>query len=186
MNNFIDLAEIPGEVGREDTQGCWQHVVAGYLNNCTLLDVGAGLNGSKERMSVRNIEVTTQDPGPGLPVDLHCDVSEIESDSFDYVTAFDVIEHIKEPEVFLNHLKRIARRAVILTTPNIEHTGGTHVYHFKEYRPSELANLLRSIGLEPIYAWMTFPDGPPNIRRAMISELDSDRFCYNFCIVAKK
>lgn len=183
---FIDLAEVGGTLGREDTQGCWQTTLAKYLNNCTILDVGAGLGESKKRMSIRGIEVTTYDPAPGLPVDITGDLDQIPDNSFDYVTAFDVFEHIPTPEQFLLDLKRIARRGVFLTTPNLEHTKGTHVYHFREYLPHETVAMAKDCGLHFEYGWMMFPDGPPNIRRAMLSEFESDRFCFNYGILFSK
>lgn len=183
---FIDLAVTPGEQGREDTQGCWQGVVAGYLNNGTVLDVGAGLGKSKGRMSIRGLTVTTQDPGPGLPVDTSKPVSDIEEESFDYVTAFDVIEHIKGAEKFLLRLREIARKAVILTTPNRDHTRGTHVYHWREYLPSELLDMAESVGMSFQHGWMMFPSGPPHIREATEEDFRVNRFCYNYCLVLRK
>lgn len=180
---FIDLAKTPGEKGREDTQGCWQHIVAGWLNNCSLLDVGAGLNGSKERMSVRGINVTTLDPGPGLPVDINADISTVPDKSYDAVTLFDVIEHIEDGGEFIYNLKRVAKKWIVMTTPNVDHTGGTHEYHFHEFDPQEFILCMESMGLKFRHGWMMFPDGPPNIREASLQEFLDRKFCYNFCVI---
>lgn len=179
MKTFIDLAVTGGTEGREDTQGCWQETIANYLNNCTLLDVGAGLGQSKQRMGIRGVSVTTQDPGPKTPVDIHDDISKIKSKSYDVVTAFDVIEHIQEHLAFLAQMRRIAKKWIILTTPNIAHTKGTHIYHCKEYTPSEFLNLLGANSFGK--GWMMLPEkGIVVVDR---EDFEQDTFCYNMCLM---
>ena len=180
MKQFVDLATVGGDAGREDTQGCWQVWVAERLSDCTLLDVGAGLNGSKTRMAINNISVFTQDPGPGLPVDIPQDISEIPSKSYDVVTAFDVIEHVPEVEKFIGHLIRVAKHSLYLTTPNPLHTLNTHIYHYKEYLPSELVAMFEAQGAAFKSGWMMFPN-PKGIHEASRSEFLADLYCYNYC-----
>lgn len=180
MKEFIDLAKVGGKLGREDTQGCWQNQVANYLNNCTVLDVGAGLGESKKRMGIRNIVVTTQDPAPDLNVDINFDIFLVPDNSFDVVTSFDVIEHIEDADRFARDMVRIARKWVFVTTPNIMHTGGTHVYHYKEYLPSEIIHLFEKQGSRFMVGWMMLPN-PEGITQMPKSEFLFDKFCYNFC-----
>ena len=84
---------------------------------------------------------TLQDPGPNLPVDITVGIETIESKSFDVVTAFDVIEHIKNDKEFISHMLRIARSLIVITTPNFNISGCKNKYHHTEYTPSQFVEL---------------------------------------------
>jgi 2-polyprenyl-3-methyl-5-hydroxy-6-metoxy-1,4-benzoquinol methylase len=129
-------------------------------------------------MSVNNITVVTQDTGPGLSVDISVDISQLPNSSYDVVTAFDVVEHVPHVKDFINDLIRVARHSLYLTTPNPMHTLNTHVYHYKEYLPSELLKLFEAQGAQFKVGWMMFPHG---ICGASRSEFLSDPYCYNYC-----
>lgn len=136
--DWIDVANLPGVDGREDRQYGWQCYFGRLFRTSTILDVGAGLGKSRERLADLSNRVTLQDIGPGLPVDISSDVSEIESRSFDIVTAFDVIEHVRGDIEFLSNLRRIAKQYVVITTPNFHVSRCANPYHCREYSPSEL------------------------------------------------
>jgi hypothetical protein len=128
-------------MGREDCQAGW-HQLAADLDLGTVLDVGAGLCESKKRIRL----ITTQDVAYGLPgVDICADVSVIRDRSFDAVTAFDVIEHVVEDVDFLQELCRIARKWVLVTTPNYNVSKCANGCHCREYTPKEFFDLMDRI-----------------------------------------
>lgn len=66
-----------------------------------------------------------------------------ESESFDYVISFQVIEHIKEDLEFVREIHRVLRPGgqVIITTPNAPMSLTRNPWHIREYKPEELHNL---------------------------------------------
>lgn len=132
---FRDLARFPGDLGREDFQGGWQSQLAKNLSLGDWLDIGAGLGHSRPRIAAAGHRVTLHDVGPGLPVDIACPLSEIPDHSADIVSAFDVLEHVVDDVSFVSHLVRIARRAVVLTTPNVWISRCANPHHVREYSP---------------------------------------------------
>ena len=139
--NFVDLAFQGGDEGRRDSQPGWQTYIGQYYSNKQILDVGSGLGHSRSRLSRNNNLVALQEPAPELQADIKEDISELESDSFEIVTCFDVIEHIPDDKTFLEHLFRISRESVFLTTPNFRVFGCKNKYHIREYTPPELVEL---------------------------------------------
>lgn len=137
--HWIDLARQGGEMGREDCQAGWQEF-AGRLGLGSVLDVGAGLGLSRGRIP----HVTLHDPAPDLPgIDLRCPVEEVPQGSYDAVTCFDVIEHVREDLDFLAQLCRVARRWVFITTPNDDVSHAANGCHCREYTPAEFLTLVR-------------------------------------------
>lgn len=55
-----------------------------------------------------------------------CDATEIDFDteSFDTLTAFEVMEHVSDPQEMLKEMHRVARKNIILTVPNCVITEG--------------------------------------------------------------
>lgn len=135
--HFIDLALQGGEMGREDCQRGW-HQFFDLLLHGKVLDVGAGLGQSKKRIR----DCTTQDPQPSAWIDITTPVENILDNSFDTVTAFDVIEHVVEDVDFLRHLCRIAKKGVFFTTPNEMVSKAANGCHCREYGPMELDGLI--------------------------------------------
>ncbi|MDB5342011.1 MAG: hypothetical protein JWP89_388 [Schlesneria sp.] len=133
-----------GPRGREDLQSGWHSFFGNWFCNQEILDVGAGLGRSKHRLATNGNRVTTLDVAPQLPVDQHGDVADIAEASFDVVSAFDVIEHVDDDVGFVEQLLRIARTAVVLTTPNIWVSHCGNPYHIREYSPALLLDLLSS------------------------------------------
>ena len=66
-----------------------------------------------------------------------------ESESFDYVISFQVIEHIKQDIDFVREIHRVLRRGgkVIITTPNAPMSLTRNPWHIREYKSEELHNL---------------------------------------------
>lgn len=66
-----------------------------------------------------------------------------ESESFDYVISFQVIEHIKQDIDFVREIHRVLRPGgkVIITTPNAPTSLTRNPWHIREYKSEELHNL---------------------------------------------
>lgn len=69
---------------------------------------------------------------------------DLEDESFDAVVSFQVIEHIKDDELFLDEIKRVLKKGgkAILTTPNKKMSLTRNPWHIREYAPKEIDNLL--------------------------------------------
>lgn len=67
-----------------------------------------------------------------------------DSNSFDYVVAFQVIEHIEEDMQFVREVARVLRPEgkFIVTTPNAPMSLTRNPWHVREYNADELRNLL--------------------------------------------
>ncbi len=76
--------------------------------------------------------------------------------SFDVITTIDVLEHVEDYDAYIDELLRVARKAVIVSTPNRreEHTNpdGTpkNHWHLREWSRAELDEILRrhDVGIE--------------------------------------
>jgi len=73
------------------------------------------------------------------------------NNTFDIITSFQVIEHIKNEQQYLSEIHRTLKSdgLFILTTPNKALRGGEatkpwNKYHFKEYVSNELSNILKN------------------------------------------
>ncbi len=157
-----DLTKLSGPRGREDAQAGWHAFIGRKYANQSILDVGAGLGLSRERMQMNNgvangNRVTLQDLGPGLAVDLRCDVSEISDQAYDLVTCFDVLEHVLDPLPFVTHLARIAKFEAFITTPNWDVFHAGNDFHCCEYTPQQLLYLFKD--LHVVELWTADPQG---------------------------
>ncbi len=72
-------------------------------------------------------------------------LSGIESNSFDYVITFQVIEHIEEDGKFLEEIKRVLKPGgkAIITTPNLGKSLTRNPWHVREYTHKQLEGLLK-------------------------------------------
>lgn len=139
---WVDGSAHARETGREDCQSGWQTYFGTRFRGEQILDVGAGLGESKQRLSAGGNHVTTFDVASGLPVDFTGDLSVFSDRAFDVVTAFDVVEHIPDPRRFLADLQRLASRAIVLTTPNVWVSRCRNPHHVREYSPPAFLDLL--------------------------------------------
>lgn len=151
--HFSDVSMQDGSDGRSDSQGYWQILFGKLFSARSILDVGAGLGHSRERLAGprHTNTVTLQDIAPGMPVDLNCPLDEIPDRSYDVVTAFDVIEHVPDDAGFLAHLCRIARERVVITTPNWHVSKCGNWFHVREYTPAQLVDLASPFGIRGLY-----------------------------------
>ena len=70
----------------------------------------------------------------------------IEDNSVDFVVTFQVIEHIKDDEMFLQEIHRVLKPGgkVILTTPNVMMSLTRNPWHTREYTPEQMGDVLES------------------------------------------
>lgn len=139
INNRIVLAKLPIMRGR-------------------VVDLGCGTAPYKAEILRRADEYIGVDWRDGFHdqrnVDLFANLAEvlpIESDFADTVTAFEVMEHLPEPGLFLSECRRILRPSgsLILTVPFNWHVHeAPHDYY--RYTPYGLAHLLKKAGFEDI------------------------------------
>jgi len=70
----------------------------------------------------------------------------IEDNSVDFVVTFQVIEHIKDDEMFLQEIHRVLKPGgkVILTTPNVMMSLTRNPWHTREYTTEQMGEVLKS------------------------------------------
>ena len=73
-------------------------------------------------------------------------LKEIEDNSIDFVVTFQVIEHIKDDEMFLKEIYRVLKPGgkVILTTPNSMMSLTRNPWHIREYNPEQMGEMLKN------------------------------------------
>ena len=70
--------------------------------------------------------------------------SELPSDSFDYVVAVEVLEHVEEDELFVKEVARVLKTkgVFLMTTPNGDWLKNKNRDHKRHYKKKELSDLL--------------------------------------------
>lgn len=68
-----------------------------------------------------------------------------EDESFDTIVSFQVIEHIKDDQLFLQEIARILKPGgtALISTPNIRMTLSRNPWHIREYTADELEDLAK-------------------------------------------
>lgn len=144
--NFLHAGDEGVAVGRAGTQGGWYEFSATFCEGDEVLDVGCGLGKGLEILE------KTAKNAYGIDVDARLekdnifkkDICDIPSKSVDSVVCIDVIEHIKDDIEFANHLTRVARKQILLSTPNFAISRCQWPYHIREYMPHELYEMFQS------------------------------------------
>lgn len=130
----------------------------------SLLDLGCGLGGYSKRLAERGFEVVAFDVSAeyverarALGVDArHYDGERLPLDdgSVDTVFLLEVIEHLEDPARLLREARRVARRNVLVTTPNctqsfdpvpVEFSHMLDVDHRQFFTESSLRELLDGV-----------------------------------------
>lgn len=108
----------------------WEIGARRIEDGATVLDVGCGsgnflqhLHTVKPNTASRGVDISTSavelTRAAGFEAQVH-DVSTDDIDGvFDYVTCFDVIEHIADAEAVLHRLMAATRRELIISVPNV-------------------------------------------------------------------
>jgi glycosyltransferase involved in cell wall biosynthesis len=105
------------------------YALAAVPESARVLDIGAGPDGLARELVRKGCQVTVvdnraPDVGESMPVvqqDLD-DPPKFDPRSYDHVLLLDVIEHLKDPEIFLDRVRAKvdwAPKTLVLTTPNI-------------------------------------------------------------------
>ena len=92
-------------------------------------------------------------------VDFTVDKLDIDDESFDFVVSLAVIEHMKDPSLFLSEVNRVLKKDgfFYLTTPNWNYSANTFYddsTHVKPYTPKSLEHILNAFNFKYI---QTFP-----------------------------
>ncbi|WP_143960343.1 class I SAM-dependent methyltransferase [Litoribacter populi] len=71
----------------------------------------------------------------------------VESNKYDFVVSFQVIEHIKDDMLFLKEIYRVLKPGgyAIISTPNVRHSLTRNPWHEREYTPNQLTDLCDGI-----------------------------------------
>jgi 2-polyprenyl-6-hydroxyphenyl methylase/3-demethylubiquinone-9 3-methyltransferase len=154
------------------------------LQDARVLDVGCGGGLAAEAMTRRGAEVTGLDASPQMlqAARLHAEESGLKIQyelgtadafaplhpgAFDLITAFEMIEHVPDPEATLQAMSHMLAPGGVLIVSTLNRSAkaylgaivfaeyiaqwvpkGTHDYH-RFLRPSELAGYARNAGLHP-------------------------------------
>lgn len=148
LTSVRTVGDASVEAGRGPGQLGWYRFAAQFAAGKTVLDAGCGLGLGLNILRRAAIRAEGQDLDPRLArEDIHIgDLQSIPSKSFDMVVSIDVVEHVEDDCGFVHQLGRIARQAVLVTTPNWTVTRCTWPYHLREYTPREFETLLSPIG----------------------------------------
>ena len=135
MNEFSDFDNYWEQRGRLKTIFRRWEVAADYIEDgASVLDVGCGTGEFLAYLKSRrpNTKCTGVDfsdnaisitRSQGFDADRANLAEEDLTGTFDYVTCFEVLEHIPEAEIALRRLKKCFRRQLIVSTPNVGYFG---------------------------------------------------------------
>lgn len=154
--------------GREPCQMGWYEFVSDLIlskaekkQKISILDVGCGMFTGIHLMRQKlpkGSKIIGQDIDKNLSyLDsnfIFKDISKIKSKSFDYVTCFDVIEHVEYDLDFFNDLKRLCKKELFITTPNYTRSKAQNHCHCREYTIPQFVNFFI-----PDVLWVASPDG---------------------------
>lgn len=109
-----------------------------------VLDLGSGDQFLKKEFIEKEIKYFSLDIHE---VDFEVDKFNFDNNSFDFIISLAVIEHIKNPEIFLNECNRVLKKDsfLFLSTPNWKYCINDFfddVTHVKPYTPNSLKEIL--------------------------------------------
>ena len=145
---------------REAAHSGWYSWFAESCKGKKVLDVGSGLCvGMKTLRELGASEVWGCDVDENLKgkddnLIITDDLSVFDDKSFDVVTCVEVIEHVREDLTLMNHLKRIAREKILMTTPSYMRARCWNHAHCREYTIPQFFNIFK-----PDEVWSAAPSG---------------------------
>lgn len=158
---------------REPAHNAWYRWFGEISRGRSVLDVGAGTCKGMEVLEEYCPKVWGQDIDPrlhGLHKNLFIGgLEELEDKSFDVVTCVDVIEHVIEDKVLFDHLKRIAREKIFITTPCATRSKCGNIAHCREYTIAQFTN-----NFKPSEVWSASPDG--TVHKTLLLKRWKDRY----------
>ena len=162
-------------------QSHWYRHVGTLAWGLSVLDAGAGVGYGLDILRARGaVGVRGFDLLPAGTGVEKATINDYASESFDWVLAIDVIEHVLEDVAFYGELLRVARRAIFISTPNWNVSRAKNRFHVREYAPAELRAL---IGLRTHQLWMSDVRCVVHPRPR---ELEDDEKCDNFGVLISK
>jgi len=158
--NFKHAGDTEIAAGRAGTQGGWYEFAAMFCEGHEVLDVGCGLGKGLEILArhasvAQGIDMDDRLERPGIQKK---DISDMASKGFDSLVCIDVIEHVEDDNTFIDNLARVARRQILLSTPNYTASRCQWPYHVREYMPHELFNLFAPKGKVEMYKGPQYGD----------------------------
>ncbi|HAJ57176.1 MAG TPA: hypothetical protein DCL35_05340 [Candidatus Omnitrophica bacterium] len=151
---YKTVGDITVESGRTcSSQLGWYAFAGKFCKGDIVLDVGCGLGKGLELLSKEALKASGIDLDERLRkecVEIK-DISKVGTKTVDTVVAMDVIEHVENDVDFAKDLVRVARKQVIVSTPNYTFMRCKWPYHVREYTPGELVGLFRDAGQVELY-----------------------------------
>tara|TARA_Y100000816_G_scaffold279918_1_gene252707 strand:- start:2496 stop:3170 length:675 start_codon:yes stop_codon:yes gene_type:complete len=130
QKNYVENIESYFESKLEDDQRLFVtinrflkfHNLGQMRNNHKLLDLGSGKGTFIEVCKKNGLIATGLDAANGK-INFEKDKLPFEDNSFDFISMIAVIEHIKEKNILINEIKRVAKNnaSLIVTTPNFKY-----------------------------------------------------------------
>lgn len=138
------------------------HHTAGLVSG-NVLEIGTGMGYGIELIAPVAKHYTTIDKSKAYDAKLPENVEfrkmkvppiKFDSESFDYVISFQVIEHIKHDDEFVKEVSRVLRKGgkFIVSTPNAPMSLTRNPWHIREYTELQLCQLL-ALGFTHIEAY---------------------------------
>ena len=117
-----------------------------------ILDLGSGDKFLKEEFEGRSISYNDYDIND---LNFEKDKFNDEDNKFDLIISLAVLEHIKDPDLFLSECKRVLKdkSCIFLSTPNWKYSKNNFwddYTHVKPYSPVSLINILTSKGFNDV------------------------------------
>jgi len=111
---------------------------------CSILDLGSGDQFLKDEFEKRKISYSSLDI---KDLDFEKDKFTFDDNKFDLVISLAVLEHLKDPNIFLNESRRVLKNEsyLFLSTPNWKYSKNIFyddVTHVKPYSPESLNEIL--------------------------------------------
>lgn len=164
------------EWARKSTHEGWYEWFGQKFAGGSFLDVGAGLGGGmkvlhKYSKYVAGFEIDERMEQHGIVIGEN--LERFADESYDVVVCVDVIEHVVEDLILFRDMKRIAKKAVCITTPNATRTKAKLITHCREYTIAQFANIFR-----PDEIWSGSPDGGDHITKLITFLRHTDKFLH--------